>query len=141
MNSGIEHLQTRFEIALEMHAQCASAAFGQHVEIAAGLRRLDHPKAGLLTGYREILVVIGGDLQEYAAVRTAFISLSGGMQEARAEFSTGRDMAAVADCKPHVLQAVDMRIITLDIGEQRHVIPPARAGEMGFQPGTEIAIG
>src|SRR3982074_3294863 len=97
---GIEQLQSRFEIALQMHAQGAPAALGQHVKIAARLRRLDHPKTGLLTGHREIPGVIRCDLQEYAAVRSALVGLAGGMQETRAEFGAGRDMALVAYRKP-----------------------------------------
>ena len=31
--------------------------------------------------------------------------------------------------------------IAFDIGEQRHIIVRAGAGEMGLQPGAEIAIG
>src|SRR6266481_7807239 len=54
-NRGIEHLQSRFEIALEMHAQRAPPALGQHVEIAAGLGGLDHAEARLLAGHGKVL--------------------------------------------------------------------------------------
>ena len=46
----------RCEIALEMHAQRAPAALGQHVEIAARLRRLDDAEARLLAGHLEVLL-------------------------------------------------------------------------------------
>jgi hypothetical protein len=59
VNRGVELLQPRFQIALEMHAQRAAAALGQHVEIAARLCGLDDAEAGLLTGYRKILGIIG----------------------------------------------------------------------------------
>src|SRR6266403_1928515 len=108
-NRAVEHLQSRFEIALEMHAQGAPAALGQNVEIAAGLRRLDNAEARLLAGYREIVGIVRCDLQEHAAVGAAFIGLSGGMQERRAEFGAGRKVVAVAHRKPHVLQFLDMR--------------------------------
>ena len=62
-----------------MHAQRAPAAFGQDVEIAAGLGRLDHAEAGLLAGHGEIPGIVGRDLQEYAAVGAAFVGLAGGM--------------------------------------------------------------
>src|ERR1700681_2294452 len=81
MDCGTEHLQAGVEIALQMHAQRAPAALGQHVEIAAGLRRLDHAERGLLAGHREIFRIIGGDLQEHAAVGAALVGLAGGMQE------------------------------------------------------------
>src|SRR6266478_8926861 len=95
-DSGIEHLQSRFEIALEMHAQGTTAALGQHVEIAAGLCGLDHAEASLLSGHREVLGIVRCDLQKYAAVGAALVGLPGGMQETRAEFGTGCDMALVA---------------------------------------------
>src|SRR3981189_1351132 len=114
-----------------MHPQRTAAALGQHVEIAACLSSLDHAESGLLTGYREIFGVIGGDLQKYAAVRAALISLAGGMQKTWAAFGAGRAMALVAHLKPHVLQHVDMGAIALDIGEQRHIVARTRAREMG----------
>src|SRR4051794_9820401 len=104
LDRGVQKSETPFEIALQMHAQGAAAALRQDVEIAARLRRLDHAKTGLLAGYREILGIIGGDLQKHAAVGTALVGLSGGMQEARPELGAGRDRAVVANRKPHVLQ-------------------------------------
>src|SRR5947209_6734434 len=71
----VEHSQSRFQVALEMYPQRAAATFGQHVEIAARLRRLDDAETGFLAGHREILGVVGGDLQEYAAVGAALIGL------------------------------------------------------------------
>src|ERR1700676_710630 len=81
VNSGVEHLQTGFEIALQMHPQRPPAALGQHVEIAAGLPRLDDAEARLLAGHGKIYRVIGGNLQEYAAVRAALVGLSGECRE------------------------------------------------------------
>src|ERR1700731_1876663 len=89
LDRAIEHFQAGLEIALEMHAQRAPAALGQHVEIAARLRRLDDAERGLLAGHREIPGVVRCDLQEYAAVGAALVGLSGGMQETRAEFGAG----------------------------------------------------
>src|SRR5580658_3055495 len=88
----VERLETFGEIALEMHAQRTPATLGEHAEIASRLRCLDHAKAGLLARHRQILRVVGGDLQEHAAVRTAFIGLTRRMQETRTEFRAGRDM-------------------------------------------------
>src|ERR1700687_3378833 len=132
LNRSIEHLQTSFEIAFEMHAQRTAAALGQHAEIAACLRGLDHAESGLLTGHGQIPGIVCGNLQEYAAVGAALVGLSGGMQETRGEFRAGRDMALVGALKHHVLQRVDVGAIALDIGEQRHVIVRAGAGEMGL---------
>ena len=54
-NRGIERGQSRSEVALEMDAQRAPPAFGEHVEIAARLRRLDDAETRLLAGHRQIL--------------------------------------------------------------------------------------
>src|ERR1700737_2740707 len=86
-----------FEATFEAHTQATAAALGQHAEIAARLRGLDHTEGGLLTGHGEILGIVCGNLQEYAAVGAALVGLTGGMQETRAEFGAGRDMALVAD--------------------------------------------
>src|ERR1700676_237157 len=70
---GIERLQALLEIALQMHAQ---AALGQHVEIAARLCCLDDSKARLLTWHRQILGIVGRDLQEHATVGAALVGLA-----------------------------------------------------------------
>ena len=75
-----------------MHPQHAPVAFGQHLEIAARLRRLDDTEAVFLPRHVEIDGVITCDLEEYAAVGTAFIGLPGGMQEPRTEAETRGDL-------------------------------------------------
>ena len=132
LDRAIEHLQSGFDVALEMDAQRAPAALGQHAEVAAGLSRLDDAEAGLLAGYRQVPGVVGGDLQKDAAVGAAFVGLSGGMQEAWAEFGTGRDVALVAHRQPHALQVLDMRMVTLDIGQQRHIVVGMDARQMSL---------
>src|SRR5260221_12520673 len=102
-----------------MHAQRTAAALGQHVEIATGLRGLDHAESSLLTGYREILRGIGGDLQKYAVVWTALISLTGGMQKTWTKFGTSGDMAGIPGLQPHALQGLDMGRSAVDLGEAR----------------------
>src|ERR1700681_3977426 len=100
-----------------MHPKRTPAALGQHVEITAGLCRLDDAEAGLLIGHGEIPGIVGCDLQKYTAVGAALVSLPGGMQETRAEFGTGRDMALVTHLKPRLLQCADVRGIAFDISE------------------------
>src|SRR3569833_1145543 len=101
---GIEHLQPRTDIALEVDSQCAPAALGQHVEVAAGLCRLDDAEARLLSGDRKILRIVSGDLQEHAAVRPALVGLAGRMQEARAELGASGEMLLVAHPDTHLLK-------------------------------------
>src|SRR5947208_989867 len=96
---GLSSLRTK---SSSVPAQRAPAALGEHVEIAARLRRLDDAKARLLAWHRQILGIIRSDLQEHAAVGAAFVGLPGRMQEARAEFGAGRDVTLVAHQKPHL---------------------------------------
>src|SRR6478752_4271836 len=126
-DGGIQRCKRRLEVTLEMDTQRAPAAFGQHVEIAARLRRLDDAKAGFLARHRQIPGVVGRDLQEYAAAGSALVGLAGRMQEARAEFGAGRNVAPVADLQPHLLQRVDRRAVACDISQQRKIIAAAGA--------------
>ena len=93
---GIERCKRRTKAALEMHAKRTPAALGEHVEIAARLRRLDDAEACLLARHRQILGIVGRDLQEHAAVGSALVGLAGRVQEARPETDAGRDLLAVA---------------------------------------------
>ncbi len=99
------------------------------------------PKLALLAGYRQILVVVGGDLQEHAAVGAALVGLSGGMQEARAEFGAGRDMAFVAHRQAHLAAGCryDRHRVRYRRAAPRNRRRPD-AAEMRLQPGAEIAI-
>src|SRR6266581_7333922 len=90
-------------VGAEMNAQGSSIAFRQNVEVASSLRGFDDSESVFLSGDWQILRVVAGDLQEYAAVRAAFVGLSGGVQEAGAEAETGRDALAVADGCPQFL--------------------------------------
>ena len=105
-----------------MDAQHAPVALGQHLEIAARLRRLDDAEGVFLARHREIVGVVAGDLQEHAAVRPALVGLPGRMQEARPEAEAGGDALAVADQDADVLQRVAMLLVALDIGEQRAIV-------------------
>ena len=72
-----------------MHSERSPASLFEDGEISCGLRRDDHSKGVFLARNREILRVVGGDLQENASIRATFIVLSGGVEEAWAETETG----------------------------------------------------
>ena len=93
----------------QMHAQSAPPAVGQDLEIAAGLRRLDHAESVFLSGNGQVGCVIAGNLQEDAAVRAAFVGLPGRMQKARAKAKTGGYAMPVANSVPDGLQPLFMR--------------------------------
>src|SRR5205814_508993 len=98
------------------------ATFGKDVEITARLRRLHDAEAVAAAGNGEILGAVAGDLKKDAGIGSAFVRLAGGMEEARPETETGRDMLGIADGKAHRLQRRLMRLIARDVGKQRAII-------------------
>ena len=128
-----ERPQPGIDIARQVHTQKTPAALGEHVEIAARLRRLDDAEAVGLTRHRHILGGFVGDLQEHAAVRPAFVGLPGRMQEARTEADAGRGTGTIADHSAHALQRLDMRRVAVDIGEQRDIAAGIGPAEMRLQ--------
>ena len=88
-----------------MNAKRAAAALDQNVEVAPRLRRLDHAETRAVSRNGKVGGVLRGDLEEDAAVGTAFIGLAGRVQKARSEFEAGRDTTPIADAEPQFLQA------------------------------------
>src|SRR5579875_1787717 len=135
-----ERTQPGRDIRAEMHAQGAPSAFGQHVEIAARLRRLHDGKPVAMAGNGQILGVLAGDLQEHAAVRPALVRLPGGVQEARAEAHARRHMLGAQEARAHVPQRVGMGAVALDISEQRRVVARPQPIEMRLQIPVERVV-
>src|SRR5205085_5437358 len=116
-----QRLQAGLDAAGEVDAKCPPAAVSQHVEIAARLSRLDDTERVLGTGDRQVGRIAAGDLQEYAAVRSALIGLAGRVQEARTETEAGRQLLLVAHHVPQRLHRLDVRRGAIDIGEHRDI--------------------
>src|ERR1019366_9149467 len=98
---------------------------GENWEAAGSLCRLHHSESVLLPGNRQVLRIVAGDLQEYAAVGAAFVSLSGGVQKARPEAEAGRHAFAIAHGHAQVLQQRFVLGIHLDIRKQREIVASA----------------
>ena len=75
--------ETRRDVGSQVHAEGAPAPLGEHLEVAAGLRRFDHPEGEALTRHRQIGGVFTRDLEEHAGIGSALIGLARRMQEAR----------------------------------------------------------
>src|SRR5215469_16157104 len=133
LDSAVERVETRFEVAGNVSAESTPAALRQNVEIAACLRLLDDAKGIGLAGNRQILGIVAGDLQKNAAVRPAFISLPRRVLKARPEADACRRLGTVADRAPEPLHRIDMGRAALDIGEQRRIVARAYPPEMGLQ--------
>src|SRR5882762_6589462 len=116
-----------------MDAKRTTAAFGENVEVAAGLRSFYGPERIFLARDGEIESVVAGDLQKDAAVRTAFISLAGGVQKARAEAEAGGDFLFVADDVAKLLQDFFVFRVHRNVAENGEVISGSRSGAMFFQ--------
>src|SRR6266481_3190519 len=100
-----------------MDAQRAAPAFGKNSKIAAGLRRLDYTEGVVLSGDRQVLGIVTGDLQKNAAVGTTLVGLAGGVQETRAEAQNRSHFFLVAYSMPDALQDFFICRIHGDVGE------------------------
>ena len=78
-------------------------------------------RAALLNSPSPILLVCVGLLARY------------GLMSLVTE-GAGRDVPTVADGKPHVLQGVDMRFVTINVSEQGDVIVGLGAREVRLEP-------
>src|SRR5882724_4907010 len=63
-----ERVEPPFEVTGNVGPHRPPAALGENVEIAARLRRLDNAKRVGVTGHRQVIGVIAGDLQENPTV-------------------------------------------------------------------------
>ena len=126
----LESCQSRRDMWAEMHAQHPPIAFGQHLEIATGFRRLDDTEGVFLVRHLEIGGIVAGDLQEHAGVRAALVGLPRRMQEPRPEAEAGGDALAVADQDADILERLSMVLVAFDIGEERAIIAFSNTREM-----------
>ncbi len=105
-----------------MHTQGAAAAIGEDLEISAGLCRLHYAEGVFLAGNRYVVGVVAGDLEEYTAVGSAFVGLTGRVQKTRAEAEACRDVLGVADCMTNFLQLRFMGFVHLNVAQHGKVI-------------------
>src|SRR2546430_2187707 len=102
-----------------MYAQRAPAALGQHFKVAARLGGLHNSESIFLPRHGQVNRVVASDLQENSGVWSAFVSLPGRMQKARAKAETGRHAFPIARRMTRGLQGCFVCVIHLKVGEQR----------------------
>src|SRR5437660_1141701 len=91
LDGGAERPEAIFQIPLEMDPQHTPPALGQHIEIAACLRCLDHAEACAMIRNCQVRLVVSGNLEKDATVGAPFVGLPRRMQESRTEFQAGCD--------------------------------------------------
>ena len=69
--------ETGSKICREMDSQRTPLPFGEDIEIPSRLCRFHCAESEFTAGNRKVERIVAGDLQEYARVRAAFVSLTG----------------------------------------------------------------
>ncbi len=116
-----------------MDAQGAAIVLDEDQKIAACLRGFHEAETVFLIGYRYVIGVVTRDLQEDSGVRSAFVGLPRGMEETRAEAQTAGDSLHIATARADSQERGEVRIVHLDVSEQREIIARADPIEMGAQ--------
>ena len=122
------------DVGGDMRAQDAPTALGEHLEVARGLRRLDHAEARTTSRNGEIVRRPCRDLKKNAGVRPALVGLPGRMQEARPKLQTRRGARSVADGRAQALQRREPRGCGIEIGDEREVIAVTEPREVRLEP-------
>src|SRR3954470_5632275 len=73
--------QTGADVRAKVNPEGATPPLGQHLEIAARLRRLDDAECVRLPRHRQVLRVVGRDLQEHSGIGPSLVGLTRGVQE------------------------------------------------------------
>ena len=91
------------------------------------------PNVYFWSGHRQIGRIVAGDLQKDSAVGSTFVSLAGGVQEARTESQTRSHSLAIAQRLAQFLQECFVLRVHLDVSQQRKVIAGTDAIKMRAQ--------
>ena len=141
LNRSLQCCEPCLRVAPQMNSQRPPSALRQHLKVAACLRRFHHSECVFLSRHRKFDRIVASDLQEYARVRTAFISLSSRVQKTRAEPQARCHALVVADRMPQHLQHLLMLRIHLDVAEHREVIAGLDARQVSLQISGERGVG
>ena len=117
------------------------SSFGQNGKVAARLRRFHDAERVLLSWDGEIVCFVTRNLEKHAAVGSAFVGLSRGMQESRPESEAGGHLFAVAN---RVAQRLQQRFVLgfhLHVSQNREVVACAQTRKMGTQNVLQRTVG
>src|SRR6185503_15590829 len=129
----LERAETGADVGAQMYPQGATLALQQYVEVASSLGRLHDAECVLLPWDGNIEGVIASELEEDTRIRSTLVCLPGRVQEARSEFYARRDTRRAEDLIADRLQFALVRVIHLQVGEQREVVAGAKSIQMRFQ--------
>src|SRR5271157_2085541 len=104
LHQGQQTAKTLLDVPAQIDANGAAMAVGQRLEITQCLRLLEHTEGEFLAWDFDFVDIVGGYLDEHAAVGTAFVQLPGGVQEARAVAGGGCDFLLIANGDANLLQ-------------------------------------
>src|SRR5262245_10214377 len=88
-----------------MNVERAPAARPKHLQISRRLERFHLAEGVSLPGNREVLPVVGRDLEKNTFVRAALVELTGRVEKARAVTERGRDSLLVPDAEAQCLES------------------------------------
>src|SRR5690242_3002898 len=131
--------ETNFDIFAKMYAQSSSPTIGEDLEISSSLRGFHDAERVLRAGHLHVVSVVASDLQEYPAVRAAFVRLSRGMQETRTEAETGGHLLGIANSVANLLQACFVLLVHLNVAKHGKVVAGLDAIEMRLQVPRNVA--
>ena len=117
-----------------MDAHEPPTSFGQHLKISLSLKALEHAKVIFLTWNGQVRSVLRGNLQEQPGIRTPFIQLSGGVEQARAKTQRCRDPLCIADRMAGSLEHASVVIVHLHVSVDGKVVARANPVEMRLEP-------
>ena len=93
-----------------------------------------------MSGHRQIRGIVARDLQEDAGIRAALVGLPGGVKEARPEAEARGHALFVANRVANRLKLRFVRVVHLDVAEQREVIAGVQAIQMRAQIAGERGV-
>src|SRR5438034_4856220 len=103
-NRLLQSSQSRHHVRAEVQADRATVALAQAQKVAERLGRFEHAERVGLARDRQVLRVIGSDLNEDSRVRPTLVQLPGGMEKARTIAERRRHLLLIPHPQPDRLQ-------------------------------------
>jgi hypothetical protein len=123
-------VQSGADISAEVNPQGASFAPGKTFEVTLGLSVFEYAEAIGCGGDREVVCVVGSDLQEDATIGSTFVQLPRGVEEAWSVAQGCRHFAGISNRVSHRLKRGGVFVVHLDVGIDGEVVASADASKV-----------